>query len=471
MTTKQQQFIEEVAGYVRKYAPQFNVLVHSPIIAQVIIESNWGTSNKVINNGKYMHNYLGLKWRDDGRCPIAIGWFTETGSEQDANTGHYQTSEMKWCKFRNLEECILGYFQWTNIARYSEAKGISDPKKYIQQMKEAGYATSINYVNTIMNKIKELDLTKYDNVEKEENSKMPLKVCIDAGHYGKYNKCPNNSKYYESEVMWKLHLLQKKYLEKLGIEVITTRQNSAKDLDLTTRGRTAKNCALFISNHTNAVGSAMNESVDYVAIYHLTDDINVMCDDISKEVAKKLAPVITEVMGTKQSPKILTRKSGNDRNSDGMLNDNYYGVLHGARTVNVAGLILEHSFHTNSKSVEWLLNDSNLDKLARAESECIASYLLGKKVTLGSITPNTNTSNVIYRVQAGAYSSKGNATKQLNIVKAKGFKDAIMIKSGGFFKIQIGAYSRKANAEAMLDRVRSVGINAFITTQGGTKVS
>lgn len=207
------------------------------------------------------------------------------------------------------------------------------------------------------------------------------KVCIDAGHFAKYNRCPGNPNYYESEVMWKLHLLLKNYLETMGIEVVTTRSNASKDLELHKRGQKAKGCDLFLSLHTNAVGSTMNESIDYVAIYHLTEDTTTKADDISKEFAKIIAPVISDLMGVKQGHKVLTRKSSNDRNGDGMFNDNYYGVLHGARLANVPGLILEHSFHTNSAVVKWLLDENNLDKLAKAEAECIATYLKGEKTT------------------------------------------------------------------------------------------
>lgn len=253
---------------------------------------------------------------------------------------------------------------------------------------------------------------------------MP-KVCIDAGHYSKYNRCPNNSKYWESEVMWKLHLLQKKYLEQLGIEVVTTRTNKDTDLDLKSRGKKAKGCDLFISNHSNAVGSTMNENVDYVAVYHLTDDTTTKCDDVSKAFASKIAPVISTTMGTKQGSKVLTRKAESDRNNDGIFNDNYYGVLNGSRLVNVAGVIIEHSFHTNSRTVKWLLNDANLDKLAKTEAECIASFLLGKTVTLN--TKKENNTNAIYRVQVGAYSKKENAEAMCEKVKKAGF-DAFVTK-------------------------------------------
>lgn len=203
---------------------------------------------------------------------------------------------------------------------------------------------------------------------------MANRICLDAGHYGKYNQSPANRSYYESEVMWKLHLLLKKFLEEYGFVVVTTRENIENDLELTARGRKSNACDLFLSLHSNAVGSGVNEEVDYAVVYHLTDDNTTKCDDISKEIAYILAPVIAEVMGTKQSWAVKQRLSDNDRNYDGIFNDNYYGVLHGARTVGTAGLILEHSFHTNTRATNWLLDDNNLERLAKAEAEAIAKY-------------------------------------------------------------------------------------------------
>lgn len=251
---------------------------------------------------------------------------------------------------------------------------------------------------------------------------MP-KVCLDAGHYGKYNRSPGVPEYYESEVMWKLHLLQKKYLEQLGIEVITTRDNLANDLALVTRGKKSKGCDLFISNHSNATGTyTMNESVDYVVVFNLENDTTTDVDEISKKFANKIAPVVKTIMGTKQNYQIMSRKSSNDRNNDGILNDNYYGVLHGARLTKTPAVLIEHSFHTNTNTVKWLLNENNLDNLARAEAECIASFLLGKEVTLTGQTEPTK--KMYYVVQTGAFENKQNAEALLKKVQAKGFKDA-----------------------------------------------
>ena len=362
-------FIEKIAAYVQKYAPLYGICVHSPIIAQAILESGSGTTELAQN----ANNFFGLKWREN-RCPSASGHYFKVGSEQNPD-GSYVSSEMKWFKFPDMEASVKGYFDFTNIPNYAALKGVTDPRTYLEAIKAAGYATSLKYVDNLMNVIERYDLTKYDSTTTEKKGKF--KVCIDAGHYEKYNRSPGIAAYYESEVMWKLHLLQKKHLEALGIEVVTTRSNQKKDLALKTRGKKAEGCELFISNHSNAVGSYMKEDVDYVAVYHLTDDTTTTADERSKEIAAILAPLIADIMGTKQKCKVLTRKSSNDRNGDGIMNDNYYGVLHGARLVNVPGLILEHSFHTNSRSVNWLLNEDNLNRLAKAEAEAIARYLRG----------------------------------------------------------------------------------------------
>ena len=42
---------------------------------------------------------------------------------------------------------------------------------------------------------------------------MAVKVCLDAGHYCKYNRSPAVSSYYESDMTWKLHNYLKKELE------------------------------------------------------------------------------------------------------------------------------------------------------------------------------------------------------------------------------------------------------------------
>lgn len=188
---------------------------------------------------------------------------------------------------------------------------------------------------------------------------MAKRICIDAGHYSRYNRSPVVPDYYESDMVWKLHLMQKEILERYGFEVILTRSRQAEDRALYDRGYAAKGCVLFISSHSNACGT---ESVDYPVVYRGYDNIN-NCNDL----AAKLAKVISKTMGTKQAGKTAVRK--------GSSGGEYYGVLRGARAAGLSDYyILEHSFHTNTRMTRWLLDEANLRKLAEAECRVIADH-------------------------------------------------------------------------------------------------
>lgn len=265
------------------------------------------------------------------------------------------------------------------------------------------------------------------------------KICIDPGHYGKYNRSPGIPEYYESEMVWKLSLLQKKYLEQMGHEVLLTRTDPSKDLALLSRGKKSKGYDLFISNHSNAVGNYMNESRSNVAIYYLVEDHTTNCDEISKKFAEKIGPVIAGTMGL--TYQLHTRAAQSDRNGDGFKNDNYYGVLEGAHMVKTPAVILEHGFHTHAATVRWLLNDANLDRLAKAEAECINEFF-GAPAKPEKPAEPTKDDGLPYKVQV--------AITNLNIRKGpgvsyarKGFIDpgiyTIVEEQSGWGRLKSGA--------------------------------
>lgn len=185
-----------------------------------------------------------------------------------------------------------------------------------------------------------------------------LRICLDAGHFGKNNW--NNKitpTYWESLMAWDLHLLLKEELEKYeGVTVITTREDQTKDVALETRGKKAAGCDLFLSLHSNACNT---ESVDRpVAIYPVSGK--------GKNLAMALATAVRTVMETNDPPKIAQRWN-TAHNAD------WYGVIRGAASVGVTGIILEHSFHTNNRSALWLEKTENLRKLAVAEAAVLAA--------------------------------------------------------------------------------------------------
>lgn len=235
-----------------------------------------------------------------------------------------------------------------------------------------------------------------------------VKICLDAGHYGKYNRSPAVTSYYESEMNWKLHLLLKKYLEQYGIEVITTRADQKKDMGLKARGQASKGCNLFLSIHSNATGSAVDEATDYPLVI-------VPISGSGDAIGEKLAKCIETTMGTKQKGRTWEKKSDSGKD--------WYGVINGATSVGVPGLILEHSFHTNTKMAKWLSDDANLDKLAKAEAEVIASHY-GVKKAAEVATKTLYTISAIRTVE-----SKAEADKAVSELKGSGYSVSVSEKT------------------------------------------
>lgn len=187
-----------------------------------------------------------------------------------------------------------------------------------------------------------------------------IRICLDAGHTGSsYNQSPVVKSYYESQMVWSLHLKLKARLEARGFEVVTTRPSIDTSMDVYARGAAAKGCDVFLSLHSNACDV---ESVDYPVVYRAYDNHNG-----ADTLALGLARMMGELMGTRQAGRTATRRNGSG--------GEYYGVMRGARAAGVPlYLLLEHSFHTNTAEAKWLLNESNLDRLAEAEADLLGSY-------------------------------------------------------------------------------------------------
>lgn len=203
-------------------------------------------------------------------------------------------------------------------------------------------------------------------------------VCLDAGHFAKQNRSNVVPDFYEAEVNWKLQELLAKRLAEYGIKVVKTRSDPDMDLELTARGKVAKDCDLFLSLHVNA---AENSKANYVLGVYMVDDNCGELDEQSKEMARDLAECVAQIMGVKAET--WTRESANDRDKNGH-KDDYYGVLRGAHSVGTAGVILEHGFYTNEAQAKFLLRDSNLEKIAASEAKVIADWFAVEKIQQGS---------------------------------------------------------------------------------------
>ena len=162
---EQQKFIDTIGPICVKYAKKYGFHVASPAIAQACLESAYGTSFKALH-----HNYFGLKYRE-GRVSCNNGTFTDGGSEQDPNTGIYNPTVTQWYNFDTMDAGVEGYYQFINISNYAKVKVATDPLTYLQEIKNAHYATSINYVQNVYAVVTNWNLTKFDNF----NAETPVK--------------------------------------------------------------------------------------------------------------------------------------------------------------------------------------------------------------------------------------------------------------------------------------------------------
>lgn len=151
-----QEFIESIAKYVRKYAKQYGICVHSPIIAQAILESGWGRSKLAAQ----YHNYFGLK------CGTKwTGKSVNMATKEEYKPGVLTDIRDNFRVFDSMEDGVKGYFEFIQLARYHNLRGITDPKKYLETIREDGYATSSIYVESNMSLVDQYKLTQYDKEE------------------------------------------------------------------------------------------------------------------------------------------------------------------------------------------------------------------------------------------------------------------------------------------------------------------
>ena len=182
-------FIKKVAEKVKKYAPLYGICVHSPIIAQAIIESGWGKSGLA---SKY-HNYFGLKCGSSWK-----GGSVNMTTREEYKPGVITNIRDNFRTYEDFDDGIRGYFEFINKSRYANLKGVKSPEVYVRRIKADGYATSSKYVDTIMKVIRDNKLTRFDgngdcDMKKEELTGKVLsgKEIIDilarrvvAGDYG-----------------------------------------------------------------------------------------------------------------------------------------------------------------------------------------------------------------------------------------------------------------------------------------------
>lgn len=425
-----EEFIKKIAAYIKKYAPSYGIKVYSPIIAQAILESAYGTSELAVN----AHNYFGLKYRE-GRCKTCIGVYTKVGTEQNPD-GSYVSSSMEWCKFKDMENGVIGYFDFINISNYSNLKGVTEPRKYLEYIKADGYATSLDYVDNLMSVIENWSLTDYDEKEeiKMSNSSLVSYTGLSPNHSGKRTHSIDR-------------ITPHCVVGQLSAESICACFPAGRDAScnyaIGTNGKIAlcveeKNRSWCSSNEANdqravTIECASDKTAPYTMNNKVYQSLINLCVDICKRNGK------TKLIWFGDKSKTL----------------NY------SPKSNEMVLTVHRWFANKSCPGDWLY--SRLGDLAAQ----VTKKLGGDSSTSSG---GSTTSGTLYRVQTGAFSKKANADALVKKLEAAGY-DTYMVQVDGLYKVQTGAYSKKANADAQVKKIKADGFDAFVTTKTGTGVS
>ena len=158
------EFVEQIAKCVKKYAYIYGIEVHSPIIAQAILESGWGKSGLA---SKY-HNYFGLKCGSSWK-----GKSVNMATKEEYKVGTLTNIRDNFRVYDSMDAGVKGYFDFINTKRYANLKGVKSPEEYVIRIKADGYATSSKYVDNIIKVIRDNNLKRFDgngdgDMKKEE---------------------------------------------------------------------------------------------------------------------------------------------------------------------------------------------------------------------------------------------------------------------------------------------------------------
>ena len=157
MTSTQQQFINEFAPIVQKYAVAngYHICVVPAMIAQACLESFYGTGLSSLAR-KY-HNYWGMKAGTSSYKGKTVNM--KTGEEYAP--GVITTIRDNFRAYDTMEQGVQGYFEFLKYPRYAPCKNCTTPEEFAKVIKDCGWATSSTYTKNIISKVDSLGLKKY----------------------------------------------------------------------------------------------------------------------------------------------------------------------------------------------------------------------------------------------------------------------------------------------------------------------
>lgn len=142
MNDSQKEFISKIYANCELYADKYSIKCVPAVVAQAVLESNFGKSKLA----SVYHNYFGLKcgslWK---------GKSVNLTTKEEYTYNQLTTIKDNFRVYDDMRSGVLGYFVFISTKRYANLKGIEDPRTYLETILADGYATDHRYVSKCMN--------------------------------------------------------------------------------------------------------------------------------------------------------------------------------------------------------------------------------------------------------------------------------------------------------------------------------
>lgn len=340
------QFIDMLAPFAVKHGIANGVLP-SLIIAQGILESARGTSDLAVE----ANNLFGIKKGSGWTGPV----YAKKSPEHLPNGEIiYPVSEFR--KYPSYEGAVIDLIHkythgtgWEPFNRYAAVLSQTDYRKATQAVKDAGYATDVNYPAKLNDLIERYDLTKYDG-----GVDRVVEIVLDGGHGGKDPGATGHG-LQEKSVALDLTLRTGKLLADMGANVKYTRTTDVF-VDLIERARIANqhNADVFVSLHLNSGSTNGVPGTGFESYIH-----NSIKGGRTAEIQDAIHHNVAAVF-LAEGLRDRGKKKAN------------LAVL---RETKMPAVLLELGFINNATDAALLKDQSFLDRLARATANGIADAL------------------------------------------------------------------------------------------------
>ncbi|RKD25136.1 hypothetical protein BEP19_04785 [Ammoniphilus oxalaticus] len=360
-------FINKLAPFAIKHGQASGVLP-SLILAQSILESAWGKSDLAVN----ANNLFGIKKGSGWDGPV----YTKSTAEQRPD-GEVYYINADFRKYESYEGSVIDLCHkythgtgWESFNRYAAVLDQTDYRKAIQAVKDAGYATDVNYPVKLNDLIERYDLTKYD---KESGSMKKPIIMLDAGHGGRDPGAIGHG-IQEKDIVLDLTLRVGKLLSAMGADVRYTRTRDVFLL-LSERAMAANQhkVDVFVSLHINSFHDPNSNGFES----YIHDSINggrtaAIQNVIHSKVSAVYASVGVRDRGQKKANLQVLRQ-----------------------TV-MPAVLLEYGFISNANEAALLKDSAFIDRLVKATAEGIAEVMgLSKLSKEGKYKMNPEDANKI----------------------------------------------------------------------------